>query len=169
MAFLKDSLSAMFIYTLGDTIAAVIEGEFSYYRILGMILVSGTLYTLEIPRYFIWIDKVRPATAHVSRKLQRTLLAVAFFNPLWIARHLAFIQLSLGHWQAIQWHLLSISTLSFMVNLPGSLTINYLIQNRLALKWRFIASSLFSAVLAVYYALSEVFFGDIDFMAIFTH
>jgi len=168
MAFLKDSLSGMLIYTSGDCIAALIEGEFSYQRVLGMMLIAGTVYALEIPNYFLWIDKHVPSSQGLSSTFKRALLAMAFFNPLWIARHLVFIQLFTGHWQAINWGLLEVSTLSFIVNIPLSLTINYLIQNKLPFKWRFIGSSLFSAVLAVYYALSEVLFGDIDIMAIFT-
>ena len=167
MAFLKDSLSGMLIYTSGDTVAALIEGEFSYQRVLGMMLIAGTLYALEVPNYFRWIDKRVPFAQNLSTTFKRTLLAMAFFNPLWIARHLVFIQLFSGNWQAINWGLLEVSTLSFIVNIPLSLMVNYLIQNKLAFKWRFISSSLYSAVLAIYYALSEVLFGDIEIMAIF--
>ena len=167
MAFLKDSLSGMLIYTSGDTVAALIEGEFSYHRVLGMMLIAGTLYALEVPNYFRWIDKQVPFAQNLSTTFKRTLLAMAFFNPLWIARHLVFIQLFSGNWQAINWGLLEVSTVSFIVNIPLSLMVNYLIQNKLPFKWRFIGSGLFSAVLAVYYALSEVLFGDINIMAIF--
>lgn len=168
MAFLKDSLTGMLIYTSGDMVAALIEGTFSYQRVLGMMLIAGTLYALEIPNYFLWIDKRVPSAQNLISTFKRALLAMAFFNPLWIARHLVFIHLFTGNWQAISWGLLEASTLSFIVNIPLSLTVNYLIQNKLAFKWRFIGSSLFSAVLAVYYALSEVIFGDIDIMAVFT-
>jgi len=168
MSFLKDSLSGMLIYTSGDSIAALISDDFSWYRVLGMMLLSGTLYTLEIPRYFLWIDKTIPNPKTLTDTFKRALLAMAFFNPLWIARHLAFIYLFSGHWTAIDWGILEISSISFCVNIPLSLLCNYLIQNRLELQWRYIASSLFSAVLAIYYALSEVLFGDINLMAIFT-
>jgi len=158
----------MLIYTSGDSVAALIEGEFSYQRVLGMMLVAGTLYALEIPNYFLWIDKQVPSAQNLITTFKRAFLAMAFFNPLWIARHLVFIHLFTGHWQAINWGLLEACTVSFIVNIPLSLTVNYLIQNKLSFKRRFMASSLFSAVLAVYYALSEVLFGDIDIMAVFT-
>jgi hypothetical protein len=42
--------------------------------------------------------------------------------------------------------------------MPVALAANYLIQNRLALRWR-VMSAGFSAIMAVYYAMSEVWFG----------
>ena len=40
-----------------------------------------------------------------------------------------------------------------------ALPVNYLIQNYMPLTWRFFASSVFSGLLAIYFALSEVLFG----------
>ena len=45
-----------------------------------------------------------------------------------------------------------------LIDIPVSLIANYLIQNKVRLDWRFISSALFSALMAVYYALSETIF-----------
>ena len=64
-----------------------------------------------------------------------------------------------GRPEAIDASLLTIGLTSFALNLPVALTANYLIQNRLPLRWRLTGSASFSALMAVYYALSEVWFG----------
>ena len=89
---------------------------------------------------------------------RRTALALLYFNPIWIARHLFFIYLFSGRYQAISWSIFGIALKSFLVNIPISLAGNYIIQNKIALKHRFWASATFSALMAVYYALSEVIF-----------
>ena len=91
-------------------------------------------------------------------KLIKTGLAILYFNPLWIARHLLFIQLFSGQWHAISWDILRIASWSFLVNIPLSLIANYLIQNMINLKYRFMASALFSAFMAVWYAVSKTLF-----------
>ncbi len=85
-------------------------------------------------------------------------MAVLYFNPLWIARHLAFICLFSGKTVDIAPELLLVSLKGFAVNLPVAFAVNYLIQNRTPLKWRFTASAVFSALLAVYYPLCRVIF-----------
>ncbi len=156
---MTDSLSGLFIYTAGDTLAAYLLDEFSISRLLGMAILSSTLYSLEIPAYFKWIDTKYPNTQQFfSDKLKRAALVVIFFNPLWIARHLSFIYLFTGNWQAINLSLLNISLLSFLINMPLSFCCNYLMQNHLALKWRYSVSSLYAAILTVYYAMSEQLF-----------
>jgi hypothetical protein len=40
------------------------------------------------------------------------------------------------------------------------LVANYVIQNKISLQWRFLASAIFSGLMAVYYALSELFFSS---------
>jgi len=92
-------------------------------------------------------------------------LAVLYFNPLWIARHMFFIQLFLfiekgGSFNIIDTFstMLPIATMSFLTNIIVVIAGNYIIQNKLNLKFRFIGSAIFSALLAIYYAVSIVLF-----------
>ncbi|WP_217701394.1 hypothetical protein [Tenacibaculum aiptasiae] len=90
--------------------------------------------------------------------MAKTGLAIAYFNPLWIFRHLAFIKLFTGNYDLINSQLLIIACWSFLANIPISFIANYLIQNKIRLDWRFMASAIFSALMAIYYALSETIF-----------
>ena len=123
-----------------------------------MILVGATIYAFEIPNYFTWIDKKTKQLSGIKKTLTKTSLAVAYFNPLWIFRHLAFIKLFSGNFNNINFNLLEIAFLSFLVNIPISFLANYIIQNNIKLNWRFISSAIFSAIMAIYYALSETIF-----------
>ncbi len=152
------------IYTTGDTLAAILLGEFSPARLLGMMLIGGTLYAWEIPHYFAWIEKKTAALQGVKKSLAKTALAILYFNPLWIFRHLLFIKIFSGAYAQVlstPLLLLHIATMSFLVNIPISMAANYLIQNIIKLPWRFTASAIFSALMAVYYALSETLFGNL--------
>lgn len=146
------------IYSAGDTIAALLLTEFSIYRLLGMILIGATIYAFEIPNYFSWIDKKTISYHGIKRTLAKTGLAIAYFNPLWIFRHLLFIKLFSGNFQQIDRNLLLIAFWSFLANIPISFIANYVIQNKVRLDWRFVASAIFSALMAIYYALSETIF-----------
>ena len=64
-----------------------------------------------------------------------------------------------GRFDEIGWNLLAVGTTAFLLNMPVALLANYLIQNRLPLRWRVLGSASFSAIMAVYYAMSEVWFG----------
>jgi len=123
-----------------------------------MIVVGAIIYSFEIPNYFSWIDKVTKSYQGLKKTLVKTGLAIVYFNPLWIFRHLIFIKFFSGNFEQINIGLLIISCWSFLANIPISLIANYLIQNKVRLDWRFIASALFSALMAVYYALSETIF-----------
>ncbi|WP_457616912.1 hypothetical protein [Lutibacter sp.] len=123
-----------------------------------MVLIGATLYAFEIPNYFKWIDQKTKKMQGITLTLSKTLLAIVYFNPLWIARHLFFIKVFSGNFSAINTHLLEIAMWSFLVNIPISFLANFLIQNKVQLKWRFLASAIFSALMAIYYALSEVIF-----------
>lgn len=147
------------IYSIGDTIAALMLDEFSLARLLIMILVGSTIYAFEIPNYFRWIDQKTASYSGLKKSLSRTALALMYFNPLWIARHLFFIKIALLPWQEIVFtELLSIAFYSFLVNIPVSFLANFLIQNKVNLRWRFLASAIFSALMAIYYAMSTVWF-----------
>lgn len=146
------------IYLAGDTTAALIADEFSWERLLGILLIGCTLYAFEIPNYFNWIDKKVGKASGFASSMKRTGLAILYFNPLWIARHLFFIKLFSGQTDQLSLGLLEIGLKSFAVNIPISIIANYLIQNKVKLSWRFLASALFSALMAIYYALSAVWF-----------
>lgn len=157
--FLKksDIFRGALIYAGGDLIASLILNQFSPARTLGMIAAGGTVYALEIPRYFRWIDRRTVGLSAAGRTLGRTGLALLYFNPLWIARHLLFIRFFSGR-PIIPAELLRLGLQSFLWNIPIAFAANYLIQNRISLKHRFTASALFSALMAIYYAVSEVIF-----------
>jgi len=123
-----------------------------------MVIIGATLYAFEIPNYFDWIVKKTKAYSGIKLTLTKTTLAIVYFNPLWIARHLLFIKLFSGNYSAINMHLLEIALWSFLANIPISFIANYIIQNKIHLKWRFLSSAIFSALMAIYYALSETIF-----------
>jgi hypothetical protein len=154
----QNILKGALIYSAGDSIAALLLDEFSLFRLLGMIFVGATIYAFEIPNYFSWIDKKTTNLSGVKKTLAKTGLAIAYFNPIWIFRHLAFIKLFSGNFFDINFNLLQIAGISFLVNIPISFIANYSIQNKIKLDWRFIASAIFSAIMAIYYALSETIF-----------
>ncbi len=156
---LTNIIRGSMIYAVGDTAAALIAHEFSVLRLVGILIIGGTLYAFEIPNYFNWIDKKVSHTANFKAKLTRASLAILYFNPLWIARHILLIKLLMGQYQQIGWGLITIGAISFLVNIPISISANYLIQNKIALRHRFIASAVFSGLMAVYYSLSAVWFG----------
>ncbi|MGB0523920.1 MAG: hypothetical protein ACPGJS_13215 [Flammeovirgaceae bacterium] len=146
------------IYTTGDTLAAIISNAFLWERMLGILLIGCTVYAFEIPNYFKWIDQKVGAVNGIQDAMKRTALAILYFNPIWIARHILFLKLFSAQYDQIDWNLLEIGLISFAVNIPISIAANYLIQNKVNLEWRFLASALFSALMALYYALSAIWF-----------
>lgn len=151
-------LKGALIYSAGDTVAALLLNEFSIYRLLGMMLVGATVYAFEIPNYFDWIVRKTEHLTGIKATLTKTGLAILYFNPLWIARHLLFIKLFSGQFQDVNFGLLKIAFWSFLANILISFVANYIIQNRFKMKWRFLGSAIFSALMAIYYALSETLF-----------
>ena len=145
------------LFAAGDSIGTLVSGDFLYQRMLGMMVLGGTLYAWEIPTYFAHLQR-RFNKQGYPNSFKRTLAAGLFFNPLWIARHFVFIELLSGHWQAISPGILVIATKSFIVAFPFSLLVNYLIQNVISFRWRFLVSSIYSALTVIYFALSEVIF-----------
>jgi hypothetical protein len=150
----RNHVRGSLIYAAGDTAAALLQHIFSWSRLLGIALVAGTIYSWEVPAYFRWIDRRVPHRPGWTAKLRRASLALAYFNPLWIARHFVFIRLCSGQFDQITWDLLPMAARSFLFNAPVSLLVNYYIQNKLPAERRFLGSALFSGVMAVYYALS---------------
>ena len=128
-------------------------------RLFGMALVGGLIYALEIPAMFSWIEKrTQLIKTRKYKSLVKTYLALLYFNPLWIARHFFFIKLFSGRYDEIGFNLIQLASLSYMINIPISLVGNYIIQVKIPFKQRFIASMVFSALMAIYYALSETLF-----------
>ncbi|WP_218701374.1 hypothetical protein [Olleya sp. HaHaR_3_96] len=123
-----------------------------------MAFVGASFYAFEIPNYFDWIVKKTKDLKGARAVLSKTGLAIAYFNPLWVARHLLFIKLFSGQFNAIGFNLIEIAFWSFLVNIPISFLANYTIQNRIKLKWRFLGSAIYSAIMAIYYALGETIF-----------
>lgn len=154
----RNALRGGLIYAGGDTIATWIGGEFMLGRAVGMLCVGALLYASEIPAYFAWLEQ-RFGQAGPWRGLKKAVMAQAFFNPLWIARHLLFIRLFSGRYGDIDFSLLRIGLESFLHIVPVGLCMNFLIQNAVPLTWRFLASASYSALMAIYFALSEVWFG----------
>lgn len=116
-----------------------------------MLAIGASLYAWEVGRYFRWIDERCP-----NRPWLRAGMAMGYFNPLWISRHMAFILILSGRGAELSWGLLLVGLKSFLGAVPASVAGNYLIQNRLRFEWRFAASATFSGLMAVYYALSEL-------------
>jgi hypothetical protein len=154
----SNALQSALIYSAGDTIASLMLHSFSYQRMLGVAIIGGTLYSLEIPNYFNWINVHTHLLEGLKASVRRTILALLYFNPLWIARHLLLVQIVSGNYDAISWNLLLIGYRSFINNILYTIPINFLIQNKISLHRRFLVSSMFSAVMAIYYALSQVWF-----------
>lgn len=153
-----DILRGVLIYSTGDTIASILMSEFSLVRMLGMMVIGGTIYAFEIPNYFRWIDTKTARISGLRGSLSKTGLAILYFNPLWIARHLLFIQILTGSWSSINLNLLRLGLYSFAANVPVGFTANYVIQNNIPLKWRFFSSAVFSSLMAIYYAMSQAIF-----------
>lgn len=155
----RDVLTGLIVYPLGDTIGAALVGALDPVRCVGMLLLGGTLYAWEIPACFRWIERRAPGTmAPTRRAVVRTTLALCYFNPLWIARHLAFITLFMGRWDDVNPSLLRTAALSWAVNIPLAVLGNFVIQVALPLKHRFLGSAVFSALMVIYYALCQVWF-----------
>jgi len=179
---LINSLRGFIVYSIGDLVAQIILHDISLIRTLGLAFIGSTLYAIEIPIWFRIIETSRfhfknsnlknnffftksKNTEYKFSAISKMSLAVLYFNPLWIARHMFFIQLFLfiekgGSFNIIDTFstMLPIATMSFLTNIIVVIAGNYIIQNKLNLKFRFIGSAIFSALLAIYYAVSIVLF-----------
>lgn len=142
----------------GDTIASLMISEFSVMRVAGILIVGSTLYAWEIQTYFRFIEK-KVSLYHGWKKASRkAMMALIYFNPLWITRHLCFIYLFSGRTSEISYSLFMTGLLAFLVNIPVSIVANYVIQNKIPLSFRFWSSAIFSGIMAIYYAMSSVWF-----------
>lgn len=102
-------------------------------------------------------------TGHLNW-LGRTIGGMAYFNPLWIARHIFVIYLTTHHFQfethpvSVVGDCLKVGCQSFMTNLPLSLLGNFVIQEKLPADLRFAGSATLSAIMAGLYAIEYWFF-----------
>ncbi|KAA9332490.1 hypothetical protein F0P96_12115 [Hymenobacter busanensis] len=147
-------LRGMFLYAAGDTAAALLLHDFHWSRLLGVALLGGFLYAREVPAFFGWIDRRVPQSSRPAIGWLRAALSQVYFNPLWILRHMVLLLVFTGQFDQIGWHLLPVAARSFALNAPVSLVVNYFIQNHVPGHQRFLASSLYSGLMAVYYAIS---------------
>ncbi len=147
------------VYCIGDTIAALITNDLSLHRSLGMALIGATFYAFEIPNYLLWLHGREFKIRFIPAKLIKPFLFQLYFNPFWVARHILFINLISFTPENISWNLISVGFISFIFQLPVSLPCNYIIVEVIPYRWRFFASAILSALMAVYFAMSETWFG----------
>lgn len=150
----RNARQGMLIYTLGDLTAQLLLQQVHIGRVLGVMVMGATIYAVEIPTWFAFIDRRVTTQLPSRRAVQRTVLALLYFNPLWIARHLFCLKLFAG--EVVTPDLARVAMLSWLANLPIAVLANLLIQVKVPLRWRFVASATFSGLMAVYYAMSAV-------------
>lgn len=173
---LGSHLVGWIVYPLGDLVGQLIVGEVNFLRAGILMLAGGLIYRLEIPAWFKLIDSVSPRRHTIENHafltlvtrtdqdavklnwLGRTVGAMAYFNPVWIARHMMFIMLATTSFAKVSlatFFLAALSTgsISFLTNLPLSFLGNYLIQVHLPLRYRFLGSALFTTLLTIKYAI----------------
>lgn len=147
------------IYGGGDTFANALTGHFELPRVAGITLLGMLTYGPDNHRYFIWLDRRLPDPSTGLQGWGRAVLAIAWFNPLWIARHDLFLIGLSRRFTAEPPNLLLLGLRTFVLIPPISLVANHSIQNRVPLDHRMLASAAFSAMMAVFHALVEVWLG----------
>jgi len=154
----SEVLKGIIIYSAGDLTASIILGQASLLRVLAVMMIGGGLYAWEIPNYFAWIERKTTDTSLTRQSFMKTLYAFAYFNPIWIARHLFLIYILTGKFSQISWNLIWIGWQSFFWKIPFSFAGNYIVQVKLPFKYRFAGSAVLSSLFALYYAVSERIF-----------
>lgn len=149
-----------FVFMIGDSIASILSHDFSIFRAVCVFILGAVLYAFEIQLFFNWIDKFikRFKKQKVKKRLIKATIVLLYFNPLWIARHLCLLMIFSGKFSQINFSLLKIGLFSFLINIPISVLANYYIQNKILLKDRFVASAIFSGLMAIYYSMSSQWF-----------
>ncbi len=176
---MKPRLGTALIYPVGDLIAQFTLQEFSLYRTLSLTFLALAFYQWEIPRWFKMLDnfvvlkdkKINSLVASFVLSdsgqlnwLGRTIGAIIYFNPLWIARHMFFISLgNVGYSGLVDFNELLLSSLmlggkSFLINLPISFIGNFIVQVKLKLEHRFLGSVILTNIMAICYAIAYRFF-----------
>lgn len=174
-----DIFVGLMMYPMGDLIGQVITGDISLWRTIAVALIGAFLYRLEIPRWFAYLDHLRwnnrgssPLTMITrldqdgTRRLNwlgKTGGAMLYFNPLWIARHVFIITLATTAWAELTltvalWQALSVGLKSFITNLPFSIAGNFIVQQCLPLRFRFMGSATLTMLFTIKYAVELRFF-----------
>jgi uncharacterized membrane protein YvlD (DUF360 family) len=148
------------VFMIGDSIAALLAHNFSVVRALCVFLLGAILYAFEIQLFFNWIDRFikRYKKQKTKKRMIKAAIVLLYFNPLWIARHLCLLLIFSGNFSQINFNILKVGLFSFLINIPISILANYYIQNKILLKDRFIASAIFSGLMAIYYSMSSQWF-----------
>jgi len=173
---LKARLITALIYPFGDLAAQFILQEFNICRVLSLTFLAFAFYQWEIPKWFKFLDDVSISQGEINvisrflinedsklNWLGKTLGAMLYFNPLWIARHMFFISISktncfgLNSFNELILSSLTLGVKSFLVNLPVTLIGNFIVQAKLKLKYRFLGSVLLTSLLTICYALAYRF------------
>jgi hypothetical protein len=177
-------LEGCLVYGLGDLLAQIILGTPSIIRTIGVGFIGGTIYALEVP---LWFRMIEGTFCHAQDRIRvwrmfkepnqenvcyldykgRTLMAMSYFNPIWIARHMFFLSLlnalSTGFALASPFRvfllLIPVAAKSFLFCIPVTVIGNYIVQNRITMRYRLIGSAVLSAICVFWFALSKVLFG----------
>jgi len=173
-----DKLSGLIIYPLGDLIAQLILGEVSFLRLFFVALLGRFVYAIEMPKWFGFLanwKSVKMPSSYFKffctqtnegvalNWLGKTLGTTFWFHPLWIARHMLVLELAnivIGKTSLLAFlpQAVSLGSISFVLQFPVAVVVNYIIICRLNEKSRFICASIFSGMLAIYYAVGRVYF-----------
>ncbi|MEB3286248.1 MAG: hypothetical protein VKJ04_01970 [Vampirovibrionales bacterium] len=177
---------ALILYSAADFVAQLIVGEFYPWRLVVLSLVGISVYRVEIPRWFSWIENFRLDEAALSKRpwlggvmahcpnsderlphsgsyrlkpIFKGICSTLYFNPLWIARHMLVLELAthpakikLGL-AALMAYCLLLGAKAFVINAPLSVCLNYILQNKIALRYRFIGSVFVSGFFGILYSL----------------
>ncbi len=166
---IKTRLGTALIYPAGDLIAQFILQEFSLYRTLSLTFLALAFYQWEVPMWFKMLDKFvflkdkKNSDSHKLNWLGRTIGAIIYFNPLWIARHMFFISLGkvgysgLANLNELLLNSLILGGKSFLINLPISFIGNFIVQVKLKLEHRFLGSVILTNIMAICYAIAYRF------------
>ena len=155
----KDAFWGGILLALSDSFASYLIDQFSWPRFIGMLILGATIYTLETVNVFHWIEKTSlKKFSGFSSKIFKTIAIILFFNPIWIFRHYVFIDLFSGNFNNIGSGMLVTASVAYVVNIPFSVVMNYIIQNEIPLKHRFIGASVLSALMVIFFALSKIWF-----------
>lgn len=171
-------LIPVLLYPIGDAIAQLILQEFNIYRFIALTLAALLIYQWEIPLFFKMLENIKLPENKITSLavfkvflspdgkfnwLGKTIAATLFFNPFWISRHIFIIELGSTPWASInfsEFYLISmeIGYKSFLATLPVLLIGNFIVQNKISLKNRFLGNAVLSGLLAVFYAIGYRFF-----------
>ena len=145
------------VYPAGDAVAQSILGDINPYRSLALLIAAALFYSIEIPKWFGMLEKYCP------NRFGKTVGAVLYFNPLWIARHMLVIKFGESYFN----HSILLKEIplclmlglkSFLANIPISIIGNYIVQVKVPFQYRFLGSVILTGIFAIVYAFAYKFF-----------